>query len=279
MRKNAYVTTKNVYIRGAGLREYSKVIRGDGIGSIVSKVSKGLNKLWKNPKLRKKLRETATKIGQKVITDELQNRIVDKTSDIINKKIDRTLGDVPLDPSPTIEETNRAKNRVNTMMDPVENKEDNDEDISGLTPFQIYLRRQQKGSGMVLPGRGMGGMVGRKKKYKNLNATDMKTINGYINAVNSGNMGKQLSNKVIDQAKKFVQNPNPMKEVNDIVNMVTSNIPILNMVGRGNCGKKLQTLNSKDIRDMNCVLQDMNDRKPIKCKPCMTKLYRMAETM
>ena len=275
MRKNAYVTTKNVYIRGAGLREYSKVIKGDGIGSIVSRVSKGLNKLWKNPKLRKKLRETATKIGQKVITDELQNRIVDKTSDVINKRIDKTLGDVPADPSPSIEETTRAKNRVNTMMDPVENKQDDDEDISGLTPYQLYQRsrRQQKGSGMVLAGRGMG----RKKKYKNLNATDMKTINGYINAVNSGNMGKQLSNKVIDQAKKFVLNP--MKEVNDIVNMVTSNIPILNMVGRGNCGQKLQTLNSKDIRDMNCVLRDMNDRKPIKCKPCMTKLYRMAETM
>jgi len=120
--------------------------------------------------------------------------------------------------------------------------------------------------------------MGRKKKYKTLNVTDMKTINGYINAVNSGNMGKQLSNKVIDQAKKFVNNP--MKEVNDIVNMVVSNLPMLNavkMTGSG-CGK-LQTLNSKDIRDMNCVLRDMNDRKPIKCKPCMTKLYRMAETM
>ena len=273
MRKNAYVTTKNVYIRGAGLREYSKVIRGDGIGSIVSKVSKGLNKLWKNPKLRKKLRETATKIGQKVITDELQNRIVDKTSDVINKRIDRTLGDVPADPSPSIEETTRARNRVNTMIDPIE-KQGEDEDISGLSPFQLYLRRQQKGNGMIMPG----GSMGRKKKYKNLNATDMKTINGYINAVNSGNMGKQLSNKVIDQAKKFVQNP--MKEVNDIVNMVVENIPMLNavkMTGSG-CGK-LQTLNSKDIRDMNCVLRDMNDRKPIQCKPCMTKLYRMAETM
>ena len=106
----------------------------------------------------------------------------------------------------------------------------------------------------------------------------MKTINGYINAVNNGNMGKQLSNQVIDQAKKFVQNP--MKEVNDFVNMVVENIPILNavkMTGRG-CGK-LQTLNRKDISDMNCVLRDMNDRKPIKCKPCMAKIYRMAETM
>lgn len=275
MRKNAYVTTKNVYIRGAGLREYSKVIRGDGVGSIVSRVSKGLNKLWKNPKLRKKLRETATKIGQKVITDELQNRIIDKTSDVINKRIDRTLGDTPQDPSPTIEETNRAKNRVNTMMDPVENKQDDDADITGLTPYQIYQRsrRQQKGNGMIMPG----GSMGRKKKYKTLNVTDMKNINGYINAVNNGNLGKQLSNKLIDQAKKFVQNP--MKEVNDIVNMVTSNIPILNMVGKGHCGTKLQTLNRKDISDMNCVLRDMNDRKPIKCKPCMTKLYRMAETM
>jgi hypothetical protein len=159
-------------------------------------------------------------------------------------------------------------------MDPVENKQQNDEDISGLSPFQLYLRRQQKGQGMVLPGRGM---MGRKKKYKTLNATDMKNINAYINAVNNGNMGKQLSNKVIDQAKKFVQNP--MKEINDIVNMVTSNIPMLNMVGKGNCGDKLQTLNRKDINDMNCVLRDMNDRKPIKCKPCMKKIYRMAETM
>ena len=273
MRKNAYVTTKNVYIRGGGLREYSRVIRGEGVGSIVSRVSKGLNKLWKNPKLRKKLRETATKIGQKVITDELQNRIIDKTSDVINKRIDRTLGDVPLDSSPSIEETTRARNRVNTIMDHVENKQDNDEDISGLSPFQLYLRRQQKGSGMVLPGRGMG----RKKKYKNLNVSDMKTINGYINAVNSGNMGKQLSNKLIDQAKKFVQNP--MKEVNDIVNMVVENIPMLNMIGKGRCGDKLQTLNLKDIRDINSVLNDMNNRKPVKCKPCMVKLYRMAETM
>ena len=106
----------------------------------------------------------------------------------------------------------------------------------------------------------------------------MKTMNGYINAVNNGNMGKQLSNQVIDQAKKFVQNP--MKEVNDIVNMVVENIPILNavkMTGRG-CGK-LQTLNRKDISDMNCVLKDMNDRKPIKCKPCLGKIYRMAQTM
>ena len=71
------------------------------MGSIVSRISKGLNKLWKNPKLRKKLRETATKIGQKVITDELQNRIIDKTSDVINKRIDRTLGDIPADPSPS----------------------------------------------------------------------------------------------------------------------------------------------------------------------------------
>ena len=137
MRKNAYVTTKNVYIRGAGLREYSTVIRGDGVGSIVSRVSKGLNKLWKNKKLRKKLRETATKIGQKVITDELQNRIVDKTSDVINKRIDNTLGDVPQDPSPTIDSqaVTRAQNRVNTIMDPVENKQDDDEDITGLSPF------------------------------------------------------------------------------------------------------------------------------------------------
>ena len=273
MRRNAYHTTKGVYIRGAGLREYSKVIRGDGVGSIVSRVSKGLNKLWKNPKLRKKLRETATKIGQKVITDELQNRIVDKTSDVINKRIDRVIGDVPADPSPTIEETTRAKNRVNTMMiDPVENKQDDD---TGLTPLQIYLRnaKRQSGNGMVLAGRG-----GRKKKYKTLNVTDMKNINGYINAVNSGNMGKQLSNKVIDQAKKFVKNP--MKEIDDIVNMVVENIPMLNavkMTGSG-CGK-LQTLNRKDISDMNCVLRDMNDRKPIKCKPCMGKIYRMAETM
>ena len=71
MRRTPYVNTKNVYIRGAGLREYSKVIRGDGVGSIVSRVSKSLNKLWKNKKLRKKLRETATRIGQKVLTDEL----------------------------------------------------------------------------------------------------------------------------------------------------------------------------------------------------------------
>jgi hypothetical protein len=56
MRRNAYVTTKGVYIRGAGLKQYSKVIRGDGVGSIVSRVSKGLNKLWKNPKLRKVLK-------------------------------------------------------------------------------------------------------------------------------------------------------------------------------------------------------------------------------
>ena len=106
----------------------------------------------------------------------------------------------------------------------------------------------------------------------------MQTMNGYINAVNNGNMGKQLSNQVIDQAKKFIQNP--MKEVNDIVNMVVVNIPILNAVkqtGNGHC--KLQTLNRKDISDMNCVLRDMNDRKPIKCKPCMAKIYRMAETM
>ena len=67
MRRTPYVTTKNVYIRGAGLREYSRVIRGEGVGSRVSRVSKGLNKLWKNPKLRKKLRETATKIGQKLL--------------------------------------------------------------------------------------------------------------------------------------------------------------------------------------------------------------------
>jgi len=267
MRRTPYVTTKNVYIRGAGLREYSRVIRGDGVGSIVSRVSKSLNKLWKNPKLRKKLRETGLKIGEKILTDELQNRIVDKTSDVINKRIDRVIGDVPADPSPTIEETNRAKNRVNNMMDPVENKQD-DEDISGLSPFQLYLRRQQKGGGMVLPGRGMGG---RKRKYKTLNVTDMKTINGYINAVNSGNMGKQLSNKVIDQAKKFVNNP--MKEVNDIVNMVVENIPMLNMIGKGHCGK-LQTLNRKDISDMNCVLRDMNDNRAIKCRPCMSKLYR-----
>ena len=275
MRRTPYVNTKNVYIKGAGIREYSKIIKGDGVGSIVSRVSKSLNKLWKNPKLRKKLRETGLKIGEKILTDELQNRIVDKTSDVINKRIDRVIGDVPEDPSPTIQETARAQNRVNNMMDPVENKQD-DEDISGLTPFQIYLRRQQKGGGMVLPGRGMGG---RKRKYKTLNVTDMKTINGYINAVNNGNMGKQLSNKLIDQAKKFVNNPNPMKEVNDIVDMVTSNIPILNMVGKGNCGQKLQTLNRKDISDMNCVLRDMNDRKPITCRPCMSKLYRMAETM
>jgi hypothetical protein len=276
MRRNAYHTTKGVYIRGAGLRQYSRVIRGDGIGSIVDRVSKGLNKLWKNKKLRKKLRETATKIGQKVITDELQNRIVDKTSDVINKRIDKTLGDVPQDPSPTIEETNRARNRVNTIMDPVENKQVDDEGV-GLTPLQIYLRnaKRQSGNGMVLPGRGM---MGRKKKYKTLNATDMKNINGYINAVNSGNMGKKLSNDAIDKAKKFVQNP--MKEINDIVNMVTDNIPILNavkMTGRG-CGK-LQTLNRKDISDMNCVLKDMNDRKPIKCKPCLAKIYRMTEAM
>ena len=149
MRRTPYVNTKNVYIRGAGLREFSKVVRGEGIGSIVSRVSKGLNKLWKNPKLRKKLRETATKIGQKVITDELQNRIIDKTSNVINRKIDNVIGDVPADPSPSIEETNRAKNRVNTMIDPVENKQDND-DITGLTPYQIYQRsrRQQKGNGM-----------------------------------------------------------------------------------------------------------------------------------
>lgn len=266
MRRTPYVNTKNVYIRGAGLREYSRVIRGDGVGSIVSRVSKGLNKLWKNPKLRKKLRETATKIGQKVITDELQNRIIDKTSSVINKRIDTALGDVPSDPSPTIEEETRAQNRVNTIMDPVENNKN--DDVTGLTPFQQYLRRrQQKGNGM-----------GRKKKYKNLGVNDMKTINGYINAVNNGNMGKQLSNQVIDQAKKFVQNP--MKEINDIVNMVVENIPILNavkMTGRG-CGK-LQTLNRKDISDMNCVLRDMNDRKPVKCRPCMSKLYRMAETM
>jgi hypothetical protein len=92
-------------------------------------------------------------------------------------------------------------------------------------------------------------------------------------------MGKKLSNQVIDQAKKFVQNP--MKEVNDIVNMVVSNLPILNavkMTGSG-CGTKLQTLNRKDISDMNCVFRDMNDRKPVKCKPCMSKLYGMAETM
>ena len=100
-----------------------------------------------------------------------------------------------------------------------------------------------------------------------------------IHAVNSGNMGKQLSNKVIDQAKKFVLNPNPMKEVNDIVNMVVENIPMLNMIGRGNCGDKLQTLNRKDINDMNCVLRDMNDRKPVKCKPCVAKIYRLAQTM
>ena len=98
----------------------------------------------------------------------------------------------------------------------------------------------------------------------------MKNINGYIN--------KQLSNQVIDQAKKIVQNP--MKEINDIVSMVVENIPILNavkMTGRG-CGK-LQTLNRKDISDMNCVLRDMNDRKSIQCKPCMSKIYRMAQTM
>ena len=71
-----------------------------------------------------------------------------------------------------------------------------------------------------------------------------------------------------------------MKEIDDIVNMVTSNIPILNAVKmtRSGCGK-LQTLNSKDINDMNCILRYINNRKPIKCKPCMTKLYRMAETM
>ena len=86
-------------------------------------------------------------------------------------------------------------------MDPVENNQQNDEDV-GLTPLQIYLRnsKRQSGNGM-----------GRKKKYKTLNATDMKNINGYINAVNNGNLGKQLSNQVIDEAKKFVQNP--MKEV------------------------------------------------------------------
>ena len=113
----------------------------------MSKVSRGLNKLWKNPKLRKKLRETATKIGQKVITDELQNRIIDKTSSVINKRIDTALGDVPADPSPTIEEETRAQNRVNTIMDPVDNNQKND-DISGLTPFQQYLRRRQSGNGM-----------------------------------------------------------------------------------------------------------------------------------
>jgi hypothetical protein len=105
----------------------------------------------------------------------------------------------------------------------------------------------------------------------------MKNINGFINAVNNGNMGKQLSNQVIDQAKKFVQNP--MKEINDIVNMVVENIPMLNMVGKGHCGQKLQTLNRKDISDMNNTLKCMNDRKPVQCKPCMTKSYRMAETM
>jgi len=274
MRRTPYVNTKNVYIRGAGIREYSRVIRGDGVGSIVSKVSRGLNKLWRNPKLRKVFKDTALKVGQKVITDELQTRIVDKTSDVINKRIDRVIGDESK-PTMNSQEETRAKNRVNTMMDPEENKQD---DNTGLTPFQIYQRnrliQKQKGNGMVLPGRGT---MGRKKKYKNLNATDMKTINGYINAVNNGNMGKQLSNKLIDQAKKFVNNP--MKEINDIVDMVTSNIPILNMVGKGHCGDKLQTLNSKDISDMNCVLRDMNDRKPIKCRPCMSKLYRMAETM
>ena len=274
MRRTPYVNTKNVYIRGAGLREYSKVIRGDGVGTIVSRVSKGLNKLWKNKKLRKKLRETATKIGQKVITDELQNRIVDKTSDVINKRIDKVIGDVPSDPSPTIEESTRAQNRVNTMMDPVENNQKND-DISGLTPFQLYLRRQQKGNGMIMPG----GSMGRKKKYKILNAKDMKTINSYINAVNNGNLGKKLSNDAINKAKQFIQNP--MKEVNDIVNMVVSNIPILNVVKQtgGGCGTKLQTLNRKDICDMNSVLNDINNRKPVKCKPCMSKIYRMAETM
>ena len=275
MRRNAYVTTKNVYIRGAGLREYSKVVRGEGVGSVVSRISKGLNKLWRNPKLRKVFRDTAVKVGQKVITDELQNRIVDKTSDVINKRIDRVIGDEPVKPTMDSQEEKRAKSRVNTMMDPVENNQVDDD--AGLTPFQIYQRnrmiRKQRGNGMVLPGRGMG----RKRKYKNLGDIDMKAINAYINAVNNGNMGKQLSNKVIDQAKKFVQTP--MKEINDIVNMVVENIPILNMVGKGHCGDKLQTLNRKDINDMNFVLRDMNDNRPIKCKPCMTKLYRMVETM
>jgi hypothetical protein len=276
MRRNAYHTTKNVYIRGAGLREYSRVIRGEGVGSIVSKISKGLNRIWKNKKIRKKIRETGMRIGEKILTDELQNRIVDRASDVINKRIDRTLGDVPTDPSPTIEETNRAKNRVDTMMDPVENNQQNDED-AGLTPLQIYLRnaKRQSGNGMVLPGRGMG----RKKKYKTLNSTDMKNINGYINAVNSGNLGKQLSNDAINKAQKFIQTP--MKEINDIVNMVTDNIPILNavkMTGSG-CGTKLHTLNLKDIRDMNNTLNDMNNGKQIQCKPCMAKIYRLAETM
>ena len=53
MRRTPYVNTKNVYIRGAGLREYSRVIRGDGVGSIVSRVSKGLNKLRKIQKYAK----------------------------------------------------------------------------------------------------------------------------------------------------------------------------------------------------------------------------------
>ena len=86
-----------------------------------------------------------------------------------------------------------------------------------------------------------------------------------------------ITSQLFLSAKKFVQNP--MKEINDIVNMVVENIPMLNMIGKGNCGQKLQTLNRKDISDMNCVLRDMNDRKPVKCKPCMTKIYRMAETM
>ena len=72
-----------------------------------------------------------------------------------------------------------------------------------------------------------------------------------------------------------------MKEVNNIVNMVVVNIPILTAIkqqtGNGHC--KLQTLNRKDINDINDTLKCMNDRKPIKCEPCMSKLYRMAQTM
>jgi hypothetical protein len=151
---------KPVFIKGSGLIPYRRVVRGEGINDVFQSIVKGIGRVLSNQKLRDSAKRIAVSTGKKIFTKALEDKVVNTTSDVINRKINKIIDGVNEGPSTEItpQETLRAKNRIaQTIATKGEPAVEN-----SLQEYLAKIRKKNK----ELSGSGMKKKKGRPRKNK-----------------------------------------------------------------------------------------------------------------